>query len=160
MDDPDKSPCSACISRRAVLRGGAGVGAGALWAALPVGCMQGNGGPSGPVAAGNVSDTQVGMLQLVSGENVILARDLRGLYAMTQVCTHQGQLVSIISVGVTPMLHCYQHGSEFSMDGTVTHGPATRPLEHFLVEVGGDGSITIHGDMLVAADARTPPEPT
>jgi Rieske Fe-S protein len=141
------------------LRGGAGVGAGVLLAALPTGCMQGSAGPSGPVAAGNVSDTQVGMLQVVSGESVILARDLRGLYAMTQVCTHQGELVSIISVGVTPMLHCYRHGSEFSMDGTVTHGPATQPLNHFLVEVAPDGGITIRGDMPVAADVRTPPEP-
>jgi Rieske Fe-S protein len=157
MDDPEKSPCSACVSRRAVLRGGAGVGAGALLAALPTGCMQGNAGPTGPVAAGNVSDTQVGMLQLVTGENVILARDLLGLYAMTQVCTHQGQLVSIISGGVTPMLHCYKHGSEFSMDGTVTHGPATLPLDHFQVEVLVDGSIIIHGEMPVPPYVRTSP---
>jgi nitrite reductase/ring-hydroxylating ferredoxin subunit len=161
MDDPEKSPCSACISRRAVLRAGAGVGAaGALLAALPLGCMQGSSGPSGPVAAGNVSDTQVGMLKLVTGESLILARDLRGLYAMTQVCTHAGAPVTIISTGAIPMLHCYGHGSEFTMDGMVTHGPATQPLEHFQVDVAADGSITIRGDIPVAADVRTSPEPS
>jgi Rieske Fe-S protein len=150
--DTPPETCTACISRRAVLRGGA---AGVLVAALPLGCMQANTPPAGPVAAGNVADVSVGSLQVVAGENLILGRDAGGLYAMTRVCTHQGQLVSILTVGATTVLHCYGHGSQFSMNGAVTIGPATRPLEHMRVDLADDGSITIQADQLVTPEART-----
>lgn len=179
---PESDPCSVCrgspkgdhnvqigspkgdrpveVSRRAVLRGVASAGAGAvsvsLLAALPGGCMQGNAAPAGPVAAGNVADIAVGSLNLVAGENVILGRDDRGFYAMTRVCTHQGQLVSVVSVAGAPALHCPAHGSEFSMNGAVTHGPAARALEHFMVEIAADGAITIQGGQAVTADWRAP----
>jgi nitrite reductase/ring-hydroxylating ferredoxin subunit len=164
MDDVKGDPCSACLSRRALLRGAATAGAGAVsvslslatLAVLPTACMQANSPPSGPVPAGNVADVQIGTLSLVAGENVILGRDSDGLYAMTRVCTHQGQLVSVVSVAGVPTLHCYAHGSEFSMNGAVTHGPAGRALEHFKVEVAADGSITIQGGQPVAADWRMP----
>ncbi len=147
--DTPPATCATCISRRAVLRGGA---AGALVAALPLGCMQ---SPAGPVAAGNVADVRVGSLQAVGSESVLLGRDTGGLYAMTRVCTHLGQLVSIVTVGSTTVLHCYGHGSEFTMNGAVTTGPATSPLEHFRVDLADDGSITIQAGQLVTPDART-----
>jgi nitrite reductase/ring-hydroxylating ferredoxin subunit len=153
MDQPEADRCSACISRRAMLRGGA---AGALMLALPIGCTASNSDVSGPIPAGNVADVQVGALQAVAGENVILGRDANGLYAMTRVCTHQGQLVSILTLGSTTVLHCYGHGSEFDADGQVIIGPATRPLEHFQVDLAADGSITIQADQFVTADTRTP----
>ncbi|HET6148940.1 MAG TPA: Rieske (2Fe-2S) protein [Polyangia bacterium] len=152
------------MSRRAALRGVATAGAGAVslslsiasLAALPAGCMQTSSTPTGPVAAGNLADVQVGSLNLVAGENVILGRDDGGLFAMSRVCTHQGQLVSVVSVAGVPALHCYAHGSEFSMNGSVTHGPAGRALEHFRVELGADGSITIQGGQQVTSDWRLP----
>jgi len=147
-----------------LLRGAATAGAGAVsvslslatLAVLPSACMPANTAPTGPVAAGNVASVPVGTLNLVTGENVILGRDSDGLYAMTRVCTHQGQLVSVVSVAGVPALHCYAHGSEFSMNGAVTHGPAGRALEHFKVDVAADGSITIQGGQQVAPDWRMP----
>ena len=155
MNNRYKKDCADCLSRRALLRGGVAVGAGTLAAAaLPVGCMQADSPPAGPVAAGTVADIQVGMLKLIDGESVVLARDQEGLYAMTRVCTHQGQLVSLITAGGVPALHCYGHGSEFNMAGAVTRGPAERALDHFRVEVAA-GNITIHADQVVSADTRT-----
>ena len=152
MDQPDADPCSACISRRAVLRGGA---AGAVIMALPLGCSP-SGQTPGPIPAGNVTDVRVGSLQVVSGEDVFLARDTAGLYAMTRVCTHQGQLVSILAVGPATVLHCYGHGSQFDTNGAVITGPATRPLEHLRVDLATDGSITVQEDQIVTPDTRTP----
>ena len=97
-----------------------------------------------------------GSLQVVASENVLLGRDAGGLYAMTRVCTHQGQLVSILTVGSATVLHCYGHGSEFTINGAVTTGPATQPLEHLRVDLAADGSITIQADQFVTADTRTP----
>ena len=156
MDAPETDPCSACLSRRSVLRAGATGATVALLASLPVaGCMSGGASPSGPVAAGQVADIQIGTLKVIAGASVILGRDPMGLYAMTQVCTHQGQLVEVVTVAGVPALHCYGHGSDFTMNGAVTHGPAGSPLEHFKVEVADDGSITIQGGTLVAATERT-----
>jgi len=152
MDQPDADSCSACISRRAMLRGGA---AGAVMMALPLGCTASSHTP-GPIPAGNVTDLRVGALQPVDSENVFLARDTQGLYAMTRICTHQGQLVSILAIGPATVLHCYGHGSEFDTNGAVITGPATRPLEHLRVDLAADGSITIQGDQFVTADTRTP----
>jgi len=152
MDQPDADSCSACISRRAVLRGGA---VGAVMMALPLGCASSTPTP-GPIPAGNVADVRVDSLQVVPGEHVFLARDTNGLYAMTQVCTHQGQLVSILTVGQATVLHCYGHGSEFTTNGAVVTGPATRPLEHLRVDLASDGTITVQGDQFVSADTRTP----
>jgi nitrite reductase/ring-hydroxylating ferredoxin subunit len=152
--------CTACMSRRDLLRGGvATVGVGAislsLLGALPTACMTSNAPPDGPIAAGAVADIQVGTLKLIDGQSVILGRDPNGLYAMTRICTHQGALLGIVSVAGMPALHCSAHGSEFSMYGDVTHGPAVSALEHLLVEVV-DGNITIHGDQAVSAETRTP----
>ena len=152
MDQPDADSCSACISRRAMLRGGA---AGAVMIALPLGCSP-SGHTPGPIPAGNAADVRVGALQVVPGEYVFLARDSGGLYAMTRVCTHQGQLVSILTIGPATVLHCYGHGSQFDTNGAVITGPATRPLEHLRVDLATDGSITIQGDEFVTADTRTP----
>lgn len=153
MDQPDDAKsCSACISRRAVLRGGA---ASAVMMVVPLGCASSNQTP-GPIPAGNVADVRVDSLQIVPGEHMFLGRDANGLYAMTQVCTHQGQLVSLLTVGQLTVLHCYGHGSEFTVNGAVLTGPATRPLEHLRVDLAADGSITIQGDQFVSADSRTP----
>jgi Rieske Fe-S protein len=155
MEDPVTKSCSGCVGRRLVLRGGA---AAVLLAALPGGCMQGTAAPAGPVQAGNVADTTVGALQVVAGETVILARDNDGLYAMSRVCTHQGQLLTIVSAGgEEPTLHCYGHGSDFNRTGAVTRGPANIPLEHFKVDLDpADGSIIIQSGMPVPASTRTP----
>lgn len=45
-------------------------------------------------------------------------------HALYLRCTHRDQPVSASPTG----LHCPTHGSRFSMDGSVLHGPATRPL--------------------------------
>jgi len=121
MDQADADSCSACITRRAMLRGGA---AGAVMMALPLGCTASSHTP-GPIPAGNVANVRVGALQIVDDENVFLARDTNGLYAMTRVCTHQSQLVAILTVGPATVLHCYGHGSQFDTNGAVITGPGT-----------------------------------
>jgi nitrite reductase/ring-hydroxylating ferredoxin subunit len=152
MDQADADSCSACITRRAMLRGGA---VGAALIALPLGCTASSHTP-GPIPGGNVADLRVGSLQVVNDDSVFLARDTEGLYAMTRVCTHQGQLVSILSIGPATVLHCFGHGSEFDTNGGVITGPATRPLEHLRVDLAADGTITIQGDQFVTTDTRTP----
>jgi cytochrome b6-f complex iron-sulfur subunit len=134
-----------------VLQGGL---VGTLALAIPA-CGPNTSPPSGPVAAGNVANLSVGTLEVVAGEDVVLGRDAGGLYAMSAVCTHAGCLVSAQGPA-TAGLYCGCHGSRFDSSGAVTRGPAGTPLQHYQVDVATDGTITVRGDIPVAADARTP----
>jgi Rieske Fe-S protein len=146
--------CGGCgLSRRAILKGGA---AGALLAAAPAACVSQPSVPSGPIAAGNVSGVPAGTLEVLGDVAVVLGRDDSGLYAMSAVCTHAGCVVGVVSDATgAKSLRCGCHGSTFDRDGAVTMGPAMAALRHFEVDVAADGTITIRGDVAVAADART-----
>jgi cytochrome b6-f complex iron-sulfur subunit len=111
----------------------------------------------GDVNAGKVADVPQGSLQLVSGEPVALGRDSGGLYALTTTCTHQGCEVAPSGSGVTAVLNCPCHGSQFDRNGGVLRGPASAPLVHFAVTVDDTGNITIHGATRVDASTRTAP---
>jgi Rieske Fe-S protein len=108
----------------------------------------------GDVSAGNVSDTSIGMVQALSDAPAILGRDENGLYAMTSTCTHEGcDMIhdgSVTSSGIS----CSCHGSRFDLNGNVTNGPASAPLQHFAVSIDASGAITVHGGMDVSASTR------
>jgi Rieske Fe-S protein len=138
------------MERRTLLKGGA---AGTLLVALPVACNNTVSPPTGPVSAGNVSDTMVGALRAVPGEAVFLGRDSDGLFAVSAACTHAGCMLSVTS---GEELACPCHGSLFDANGAVLRGPARTALPHFKVDVAADGSITIQGGQEVSAETRTP----
>ena len=55
--------------------------------------------------------------------------------AFTAICTHEGCFVGSVSNGT---INCPCHGSKFSItDGSVVHGPATRPLAPIAIDVEG-----------------------
>jgi cytochrome b6-f complex iron-sulfur subunit len=106
------------------------------------------------MSAGNVSSLSVGSLKIVG--NAVLGRDAGGLYAMSNVCTHEGCLMNVVGNSGAESLYCNCHGSAFSATGAVTHGPARTALPHYQVDVAADGSITIQGGQEVASTVRTP----
>ena len=124
-----------------------------LAAAPVVACSSNSGAPAsfGDVAAGNASATSVGTIAVVPNAPALLARDERGLYAMTITCTHEG-------CDVTPQggtLFCPCHGSRFDNEGKVLQGPAGSPLVHFAVSIDAAGNVTVHGAQQVDASIRT-----
>ena len=137
-------------TRRQVLKVMVAAGAAPLMSAC------GSGGPSGDIAAGNVSSVPVGTLEGVPGEAAILGRDSGGLYAMTAICTHQGCNMENQGSITAQGIHCACHGSAFDTDGNVVQGPASAPLTHFAVSVDAAGAITIHASSPVAESQRTP----
>jgi 3-phenylpropionate/trans-cinnamate dioxygenase ferredoxin reductase component len=69
----------------------------------------------------------------VDGRQVAVYRDAEGrLYELSPRCTHMGCTVDWNDPAQT--WDCPCHGSRFSFDGSVVHGPATDPLER----IGGD----------------------
>jgi len=110
--------------------------------------------PTGPEPAGNVSELTVGALLVMS--NVVVGRDASGIYAMSGVCTHAGCLLPEGAGTIAAGLGCPCHGSAFDGSGNVTHGPASRPLQHYAVAIADDGSLTVDGSQPVASSTRTP----
>lgn len=69
--------------------------------------------------------------------DIIIVRSSESAYiALSKVCTHQGCPVEFSSSGNNFVCPC--HGSEYSISGTVTNGPATANLKQYSVKVTGN----------------------
>ncbi|MHB0955161.1 MAG: QcrA and Rieske domain-containing protein [Pirellulaceae bacterium] len=80
------------------------------------------------------------------GRSIAMFRDEEGVYAISTVCTHLGCLVKSNVEG----FECPCHGSRFTLDGTVTKGPAPLPLPWHKVTRSGDSYV-------VDEDTTVPP---
>lgn len=80
------------------------------------------------------------------GRTVALFRDAEGVYAITNVCTHLGCIVKPTTEG----FECPCHGSRFAPDGSVTKGPAPRPLAWLKVTSSGDAWLVDEGKTVPA----------
>ncbi len=136
-------------SRRALL-----AGAGVTCAAMLAGCTThgaNNGGftpatsgtatsagGTAPAATGLAATSQVpdGGGKIIDGKNIVITQPQSGSFkAFTAICTHEGCIVNSVSNGT---INCPCHGSKFSItDGSVVHGPATRPLAPIAINVEG-----------------------
>jgi Rieske Fe-S protein len=105
------------------------------------------------LAAGKVSDLVAGDLRVV-GDATCIGRDLRGIYAMSLLCTHAGCDISQSGSVSGRGLFCACHGSSFDAQGNVLGGPAPAPLPHFLVTADAGGNLTVHVGQVVSASAR------
>lgn len=130
--DGRTAPSYKGIDRRTMLRS-AGVAGGLVMASTVLAACGGkssNGGTSSAKSAGGAiakSKVPVGSGVIDNNLQSVITQPTSGEFkAFNYLCTHQGCPVSQIS-GST--IKCACHGSEFSIkDGSVVHGPATKPL--------------------------------
>jgi Rieske Fe-S protein len=137
------------IARRDVVRGGVlGMVAVPLVAACGSGQSSsdgsgsGGGKASGPVEV-PVADVPVDGGKVLTHAEVVVTQPSKGEFkAFSAVCTHQGCLVNDVKDG---QIVCPCHGSMFSIeDGSVTGGPAPKPLPEAKVTVKS-GTIVVGG---------------
>jgi Rieske Fe-S protein len=136
-------------SRRALL-----AGAGVACAAILAGCTTQDASKAGytpaasstatstdgsaPAATALTTTSQVpeGGGTIIDAERIVITQPQSGSFkAFTAICTHEGCFVNSVSNGT---INCPCHGSKFSIkDGSVVHGPATRPLAAIAINVKG-----------------------
>jgi Rieske Fe-S protein len=92
--------------------------------------------------------------------NVMIGRDAGGFYAISSLCTHEccdlNERGTFTTANGTPVVHCGCHGSEFSYDGAVVHGPANAPLAAYALTLGCDGNLYVDTTKIVAHTQRLP----
>jgi cytochrome b6-f complex iron-sulfur subunit len=72
----------------------------------------------------------------VYNQGVIVARTQQNAYiAVSQACTHEGATVQFQGGG--NRFFCPNHGATFSLTGTVTGGPASKPLTQYNTQLTG-----------------------
>jgi nitrite reductase/ring-hydroxylating ferredoxin subunit len=141
----------------------ASVGAASLAVGLPR-CDRDE--PVVAVDAGPIEEWTRVRWRLFEGAKIIVARDGRGLFAMTAVCPHQGCIVGPTpgrvcvppedgATSETPTLCCACHSSFFDGDGLAISGPAApRSLAHWRVLVeGGRVRVMVNDPVAVASRA-------
>ncbi|MFF5520260.1 Rieske (2Fe-2S) protein [Streptomyces coeruleorubidus] len=86
---------------------------------------------------GSTDEIPVGGGKIFKDEEVVVTQPEQGRFkAFSAICTHQRCTVASVSDGT---INCVCHGSKFRIaDGSVAHGPATRPLPAEQITVEGD----------------------
>jgi Rieske Fe-S protein len=83
------------------------------------------------------SDIPEGGGKVFAARKIVVTQPKKGEYkAFSAICTHEGCTVRQVADGT---IDCPCHGSKFHIaDGSVAHGPATRPLPERKIEVEGN----------------------
>lgn len=90
--------------------------------------------------ADNAALTKVGGSVKISDEMMLIRKSESTFIAVRTICTHKGCDVELEG----DKFVCPCHGSEFTVDGVVTQGPATKNLKIFeTIFDSGNGTVTI-----------------
>lgn len=89
---------------------------------------------------GQASNYPVGSRTILSDVPAVLLHTQAGFSALSLICPHLGCTQKLTQEGFT----CPCHGSQFSADGTVLHGPAKKNLAALRVEQTADGHLVLY----------------
>ncbi len=99
---------------------------------------------------GSPDDYPVNSVTYLADQEVYVVRTALGFIAQSAVCTHLGCITQWKPE--LDMIACPCHGSRFNKDGTVAHGPAPRPLQHFALQLMPDGALQVNKLEIVAGN--------
>ncbi len=98
--------------------------------------------PPAKFEVGPASSFPVNSRTVIADIPAVLIRDQDKFSAICLVCTHLGCTVQSES----KLFLCPCHGSQYTLDGKVSRGPARNPLQTLRVEVSSDGNVIVYKD--------------
>jgi nitrite reductase/ring-hydroxylating ferredoxin subunit len=102
---------------------------------------------------GNPGDFPFGAPTFMPDQKIFVFRDKdKGFTVASAVCTHLGCTVNYSNDAKHFVCPC--HGSVFSPDGNVTHGPAPRSLDWLEVTLARDGQLQVDKGKVVGSTYR------
>lgn len=78
---------------------------------------------------GRPEEISAGTLLVLPEQKIYVARTAAGFFAMSAVCTHLGCMTRFLAA--EGEISCPCHGSRFDLEGSVSDGPAPRPLPRY-----------------------------
>lgn len=81
-----------------------------------------------------------GSRTVVADVPALLVHAESGFSALSLVCTHLGCTIEAQDTGFA----CPCHGSRFAADGTLTNGPASKPLRALRVEINAEDRVFLY----------------
>jgi cytochrome b6-f complex iron-sulfur subunit len=90
---------------------------------------------------GTPDNFAVNSVSYFADQQVYIIRGAMGFFALSAVCTHLGCITQWNPD--LDLIACPCHGSRFSKDGKVVHGPAPRSLSHFAMRLMPDGTLLV-----------------
>jgi cytochrome b6-f complex iron-sulfur subunit len=84
---------------------------------------------------------EVGSVLTNEKDHVFVVRQKSGFWALSSVCTHLGCIAR--HDPEEQVIACPCHGSQFSLDGAVIHGPAPRPLQALELSLSPRGELVV-----------------
>jgi cytochrome b6-f complex iron-sulfur subunit len=93
-------------------------------------------------SVGKPADYPDGTRVAIEQRRVCIVRDGNKLAAISTTCTHLGCIVGLSETGFA----CPCHGSRYDQDGTVTGGPAPKPLAWYKLSLAPNGEMEIDKD--------------
>lgn len=101
-------------------------------------------------AVGRPDEIAQGTLLVLPEHRVYVVHDAAGFFALSATCTHLGCMTRYEKEN--SRIFCPCHGSQFSVDGAVTGGPAPRPLPRLDLALE-DGTLVVDVAKPAAPDA-------
>jgi cytochrome b6-f complex iron-sulfur subunit len=97
--------------------------------------------------AGSPADYTEGTIRFNKEKKAYVIGGLRGVYALSAVCTHLGCITRYLSD--LNIIACPCHGSRFDLEGNVIAGPAPRPLPWLQVAENSAGLLIVDTSVVV-----------
>ncbi len=94
-----------------------------------------------PVDVGLLADYKADGIsdKFAKSNRILVIRSDGHLFAATAICTHKGAMLTVKGQEIV----CPKHNSHFSVEGTVTKGPAKDTLVRYAISVDDKGHVIV-----------------
>ena len=103
--------------------------------------------PDSSVQVGFPDDYRPGQVVYLPDRKLFIARNAKGLLALSARCTHLGCMV--VWNRDHQMFLCPCHGGKYDAEGRNVEGPPPRPLDLYALRIDENGFLVVDEDMVI-----------